>query len=95
MGNFNPHLHLLVNRIGFDGRVVSDSQDYARSERVLRELEIEYQLTRVISSKQALERAMTKNELEMMKRTGKPSTKMKLQVIVKSMLEQNTTTRHQ
>lgn len=91
----HPHLHLLVNRIGFDGRVVSDSQDYARSERVLRELEIEYQLTRVISSKQALERAMTKNELEMMKRTGKPSTKMKLQVIVKSMLEQNTTTRHQ
>ena len=87
----HPHLHLLVNRIGFDGRVVSDSQDYARSEQILRGLEIKYRLTRVISSKQALERAMTKNELEMMKRTGEPSTKMKLQVLVKLMLEQNPT----
>ncbi len=87
----HPHLHLLVNRIGFDGRVVSDSQDYARSEQTLRDLERKYQLTQVISSKHALERAMTKNELEMMKRTGQPSTKMKLQVIVKSMLEQKPT----
>jgi hypothetical protein len=29
----HPHLHILVNRIGYDGQVASDSNDYARSER--------------------------------------------------------------
>ncbi|QHS56813.1 relaxase/mobilization nuclease domain-containing protein [Mucilaginibacter sp. 14171R-50] len=84
----HPHVHLLVNRIGYDGSVVSDSKDYQRSEQVLRQLEKQHGLTEVISSRQAQERAMTKNELEMMKRTDEPSTKMKLQVILKSILEQ-------
>jgi len=85
----HPHVHLLVNRIGYDGSVVSDSKDYKRSEQVLRELEKQYGLTEVISSRQAQERAMTKNELEMMKRTDEPSTKMKLQVILKGIIQQN------
>jgi hypothetical protein len=68
----HPHLHILVNRIGYDGEVMSDSNDYARCERVLRELEKKYNLTQVISSRQAKERAMIKNELEMMKRTNTP-----------------------
>jgi hypothetical protein len=77
------HLHILVNRIGYDGEVVSDSKDYQRSEQLLRRLEKHHGLTEVISSRQAQERAMTKNELEMMKRTDEPSVKMKLQVIIK------------
>jgi hypothetical protein len=84
----HPHVHLLVNRIGYDGSVVSDSKDYHRSEQVLRKLEKQYGLTEVISSRQAQERAMTKNELEMMKRTDEPSTKMKLQVFLKSIIQQ-------
>jgi hypothetical protein len=83
----HPHLHILVNRIGYDGLVVSDSNDYARSERVLRELEKKYNLTQVISSHQAKERAITKNELEMMKRTNTPSEKMAMQTILKGVLE--------
>jgi len=83
----HPHLHILVNRIGYDGSVVSDSQDYKRSEGVLRKLEKQYGLTEVISSKQAQERAMTKNELEMMKRTDEPSVKLKLQVSIKEVLK--------
>jgi hypothetical protein len=82
----HPHLHILVNRIGYDGTVVSDSKDYQRSEQVLRKLEKQYRLTEVISSRQAQERAMTKNELEMMKRTNEPSSKMKLQEIIKAVL---------
>lgn len=77
----HPHLHILVNRIGYDGSVVSDSKDYQRSEEVLRKLEKHYGLTRVVSSRQAHERAMTKNELGMMVRTDEPSVKMKLQEI--------------
>ncbi|WP_158827544.1 relaxase/mobilization nuclease domain-containing protein [Mucilaginibacter lacusdianchii] len=82
----HPHLHILVNRIGYDGTVVSDSKDYQRSEKVLRKLEKQYGLTEVISSRQAQERAMTKNELEMMKRTNVPSSKMQLQEIIKDVL---------
>ncbi|UEG51849.1 relaxase/mobilization nuclease domain-containing protein [Mucilaginibacter daejeonensis] len=82
----HPHLHILVNRIGYDGKVVSDSKDYQRSEQVLRKLEKQHGLTEVISSRQAQERAMTKNELEMMKRTNVPSSKMQLQEIIKDVL---------
>jgi hypothetical protein len=80
-------LHILVNRIGFDGSVVSDSNDYARSEKVLRALERKYNLTEVLPSKQAKERSMTKNELEMMKRTNTPSQKMAMQIILKDVLQ--------
>ncbi|MDN3551260.1 relaxase/mobilization nuclease domain-containing protein [Mucilaginibacter aquaedulcis] len=88
----HPHLHILVNRIGYDGKVVSDSKDYQRSEQVLRMLEKQYGLTEVISSRQAQERAMTKNELEMMKRTKEPSSKMKLQEIIKDVLSKKPNT---
>ena len=83
----HPHLHILVNRIGFDGTVVSDSNDYARSEKALRALEKKYNLTQVLPSKQAKERSMTKNELEMMKRTNMPSQKMAMQIILKDVLQ--------
>ena len=87
----HPHMHILVNRIGYDGTVFSDSNDYHRSEQILRSLEKQYGLTEVTSSRQAKERAMTKNELEMMKRTDEPSVKMKLQVTIKNLLTQKPT----
>ena len=82
----HPHVHILVNRIGYDGLVVSDSKDYARSEQVLRKLEKKHRLREVISSRMAEERASTKNELEMMQRTGIPFDKIKLQVILKDII---------
>ncbi len=83
----HPHLHILVNRIGYDGSVLSDSNDYARSEKVLRELEKKYNLAQVASSTQARQRAVTKDELEMMKRTNTPSQKLKLQTIIQKILQ--------
>ncbi len=83
----HPHFHILVNRIGYDGSVVTDSNDYARSEKVLRDLERKYNLTQVVSSKQAQERGMTKNEMEMVQRSNVPSHKMAMQVIIKDVLE--------
>jgi hypothetical protein len=47
----HPHIHLLVNRIGFDGNVVSDSNNYRKSERILRALEYRYNLRAVEQSK--------------------------------------------
>ncbi len=46
----HPHLHLLVNRISFDGTVVSDSNNYRKSEKILRELEYRYNLISVEQS---------------------------------------------
>lgn len=83
----HPHLHILVNRIGYDGSVVTDSNDFARSEKVLRELEKKYKLTQVMPSKEAKLRAITKDELEMAKRTSTPSHKMKLQSIIRRILQ--------
>jgi hypothetical protein len=85
----HPHLHILVNRINYDGKVLSDSNDFARCEKILRDLEKKYNLTEVISSKQASERAITKDELEMMKRTNTPSHKMTLQVLIKDTINSN------
>lgn len=82
----HPHLHILVNRIGYSGKVISDSNDYARSEKVLRELELKYNLTKVISSKQVKGRAVNKDELEMMKRTAMPSHKVVMQKIIGDIL---------
>jgi hypothetical protein len=46
----HPHLHLLVNRITFDGEVVSDSNNYKKSEAILRRLEQQYNLVTVEQS---------------------------------------------
>lgn len=49
----HPHLHLLVNRICFDGTVVSDSNNYTKSEAIVREIAQRYNLITVEPSKRA------------------------------------------
>ena len=84
----HPHLHLVVNRITFDGEVVSDSNNYKRSEQVLREIERNHDLIPVTQTKNTQLRAATKDELEMVVRTGLPSTKMLLQEVLSDNLKQ-------
>lgn len=85
----HPHLHILVNRIGYDGKVLSDSNDFVRCEEILRRLEKKYNLAEVPSSRQARERAVTKNEMEMMKRTNDLSIKLWLQTTINKVLKDN------
>lgn len=85
----HPHLHILVSRIGYDGKVMSDSNDFAKCEVILRRLEKKHNLSEVVSSKNAQRRAVTKNELEMVKRTSTPSKKMRMQYIIKESLQLN------
>lgn len=47
----HPHIHILANRICFDGSLVSDSNNYKKSERVVRALEQRYNLIPVEQSK--------------------------------------------
>lgn len=75
----HEHIHILANRITFGGEVVSDSLDYSRQERIVREIERQYQLEQVAPSHEAKRRAYTRGEIEHGIRTGQPSTRMQLQ----------------
>ena len=75
----HPHCHILTLRNRFDGTVVSDSNNYARSEAIVRELEDKYELIKVDASKFSLNKSPDKDELEMINRTGKISEKMLMQ----------------
>jgi len=75
----HEHVHLLVNRIRFDGSVTSDSHDYRRHEVLMRAIEREYDLQRVHSSREVERHAPTRGEIEEGLRTGVPSTRQQLQ----------------
>jgi hypothetical protein len=75
----HEHVHLLANRIRFDGSVTSDSHDYRRQEALMRAIERDYKLQRVIPSTEAERHAATKGEIEAGLRTGLPSARQQLQ----------------
>ena len=77
----HEHIHILANRISFDGQVVSDGHDYQRQERLMREIEHEYGLQEVAPSIEAERRAPTQAEIEQSIRTGEPSTRQQLQAL--------------
>ena len=77
----HDHIHLVANRIGYDGQVVSDSHDYPRQEQLMREIEREYGLQEVAPSIEAERHAPTKGELERTARTGEVSTRHQLQAL--------------
>ncbi len=85
------HVHALASRIKYDGSVVSDSNNYKRSEALCRKLETKYDLQQVQSSKEALERSPNKDELEMIQRTGNLSNRMMMQEAVKSAVRSSNT----
>ncbi len=47
----HPHLHIVANRVGFDGRTVTDSNSYKRIALFCRKMEREYGLKQVLSPK--------------------------------------------
>ncbi|PTQ92433.1 relaxase/mobilization nuclease-like protein [Mucilaginibacter yixingensis] len=71
----HPHIHLLANRICFDGSVVSDSNNYNRSEKLVRALEYRYNLTPVGQSNYVVkERNNHVNKYRSNTVTGEPGT---------------------
>ena len=62
----HDHIHIVASRIKItDGKTVSDSWDYARSEKLIRELEHKYKLTPTVSSKEKHCRQQTTGELKL------------------------------
>jgi len=75
----HDHIHILANRVDFDGSAVDMWRSYQRGEDVCRQLEQEHGLVRVRPSREADKAAPTRSEFEMYQRTGEVSVKMDLQ----------------
>lgn len=45
----HPHLHIIANRVGYDGKVASDSNSYLRMANLCRKLELQYNLKQVLN----------------------------------------------
>lgn len=85
----HDHVHIVASRIRMDGSAVSDSQDYKRSEKVIRSLEIEHGLVRVPNSRDVLRRAPTGDEFRAALRTKTPSSRMQLQGLIDHAIQGN------
>jgi len=78
----HEHIHIIANRIQFNGDVTSDSNDYMRQEVIMREIERDYGLQSVAPSADAGRRAPTKGQIELEKRTGEIPARTQLQTII-------------
>lgn len=45
----NQHIHIIANRIGYDGKTVSDSNNYQNIAKLCRKMELRYELKKVLS----------------------------------------------
>lgn len=85
----HSHIHIVANRVKFSGDVVSDSQDYKRSETLVRKLEQKYNLTELVEKK--LSNVLTQGEIEKCLRTGNIPERLELQNIITEILIQRVT----
>ena len=67
----HDHIHIVVNGINLDGERVKDSFDKTRLEKILRNLEQEHDLTKVISSNQCNRHRPNTNQLRRYQRETK------------------------
>lgn len=83
----HSHIHIVANRVKFSGDVVSDSQDYKKSEALVRKLEKKFNLTQLIQKEES--NVLTKGEIEKCIRTGEVPERLELQNIINEILKQN------
>jgi hypothetical protein len=81
----HSHIHIVANRVKFSGDVVSDSQDYKRSEVLIRKLERSYNLSELIRKEES--NILSKGEIEKCLRTGDVPDRLELQNIIIDVLK--------
>ncbi|MGB7922329.1 MAG: relaxase/mobilization nuclease domain-containing protein [Pyrinomonadaceae bacterium] len=89
--NEHGEFHLVASRSDYDGGIISDEKDYEKVEGIMRELEIEFDLTRVQPSREAMRKSVTQGELKHFERTGELSVRMKMQAQVDAILSREVT----
>jgi hypothetical protein len=67
----HDHIHIVINAIDFDGERVSDSFDKTRLEKILRTLEVEHDLTTVVSSHECDRQRPQTNQLKRYQRESR------------------------
>ncbi|HEX4959739.1 MAG TPA: relaxase/mobilization nuclease domain-containing protein [Thermoanaerobaculia bacterium] len=78
----SDHVHIVACRIRADGTCVSDSNDFARGERLVREIEARFGLQKVAPSHLTDARALSRGELAQALRNGVPSARLELQEMI-------------
>ena len=86
----NDHIHIIANKITTNGEVVNTWRDSNKLMNFIQEIEKSY-LLRQIREKEREKRRPTKNELEMMHRTGEDSLKIQLQNICDEAIKKSRT----
>ncbi len=81
----HDHIHIVINAIDFNGERVSDSFDKTRLEKILRTLEVEHNLTPVVSSHQCNRQRPKTNQLKRYQRESRkyPDTAPEIPIMAK------------
>ncbi len=78
----HAHIHVIASRIDFYGKTVSDSLDYKKAMLFCREVEKEKGLREVNAPPNSLDKNVSQNEFQMMKRTGILSIKEEFKIVI-------------
>lgn len=82
----HSHVHIVANKVNFKGKLVKDSFDYYRSQKILRELEKQYNLTQIPSSWEKLSKSQTTGEKHLLQKNGEKSVRLDLQDTINEVL---------
>lgn len=84
----HPHIHIVANRVKYNGDVVSDSHDFKKSEALVRKLEIKYNLTTLPKKRKLM--VFTTGEKEKATRLHQTPERLELFKIIIKAVEENT-----
>lgn len=88
----HEHIHIIANRVKFSGKLVSDSKDYERSERLIRKLELKYGLSQLENIQLTRKASITHQEIQKAFRTGEAPIKLMLQQYLESAISNSKNT---
>jgi hypothetical protein len=86
----HPHIHLVINRVGANGRLASIYNDYRRGMAACREIEQRHGLRPVEASQSS--KRIAREELALAQRTGEPSVRQRIQAAADRAMDCGATT---